>query len=67
MIAGMKLSPFNVLYILLDMYVLATSSVHKYKAPNSSPSPIIIINQIMFIFIFFRFFFLQSAGDFVQG
>lgn len=65
MIAGMKLSPFNVLYILIDMYVLATSSVHKYKAPDSSPSPIIIINQI-FIFIF-RFFFLQSAGDFVQG
>lgn len=64
MIAGMKLSPFNVLYILIDMYVLATSSVHKYKAPDSSPSP--IINQILFIFIF-RFFFLQSAGDFVQG
>lgn len=65
MIAGMKLSPFNVLYILLDMYVLATSSVHKYKAPDSSPSPITIINQKLFIF--FRFFFLQSTGDFVQG
>lgn len=40
-------------------HVLATSSVHKYKAPDSSPSPITIINQKLFIF--FRFFFLQSA------
>lgn len=59
MIAGGKLNPFNILYILLDMHILAPSSVHKYKAPDSSPSPIIIINQILFIFIFFSF--LQSA------